>query len=101
MRFFSDLIHLGYSLATVLLPVTRLFTGHIFYHSHSINERLNNVAEVGSIVNKQLEGYIPEIRTISPRAAFVITYLSERHSLKVFQVYVPTIDYEDEVTDTF
>ncbi|XP_072938941.1 uncharacterized protein [Epargyreus clarus] len=72
---------------------TILKSGNLLYHREG--EHLSQ-GGVGFIVNKSLVNNIVEIKSVSPRVAYLILRVSKRYSLKVIQVYAPTSTHSDD-----
>ncbi|XP_072931481.1 uncharacterized protein [Epargyreus clarus] len=65
-------------------------------NDEKIYELEEEIGGVGFIVNKSLVNNIVEIKSVSPRVAYLILRVSKRYSLKVIQVYAPTSTHSDD-----
>ncbi|RVE42997.1 hypothetical protein evm_012343 [Chilo suppressalis] len=76
-----------------------LESGHLMYFRGGDQQSQGGI---GFLVNKSLADNVVEMSSVSNRVVYLIIKLTERYSLKVVQVYAPTLTHsDDEVEDMF
>ncbi|CAG4952076.1 unnamed protein product [Parnassius apollo] len=68
-----------------------LESGNLFYHLDHLSQ-----GGVGFIVHKSLVNNVVKFGSVSTRVAYLILRITKRYSLKVIQVYAPTLAHPDE-----
>jgi len=79
----------------------QLKSGNTFYYRGALQDEEDNIGGVGFMLNKTIATKVTEFKSFSKRVALIKLKITKFCTLKIIQVYAPTISYEDEEVEMF
>ncbi|XP_059051336.1 craniofacial development protein 2-like [Achroia grisella] len=76
----------------------KLQSGNVLFYTGDSNSAIGSV---GFLIHRRIVGHVTEMRSISPRVAYIVLSINKRYSLRIVQGYAPTSGHSDVESELF